>query len=186
MLAIETERLVLRDFVEEDWRAVHRYASDLDVMRFIIYRANSEEETRGFIRTALEQAQSEARERYEFAIVLREGPEAGELIGGCGIGSGNLEWEAEFGYCLNPGYWGRGYGTEAAGALLRFGFEVLGMHRIYARCNAANEGSARVLEKCGLRREARLRERIRGFDQWWDELVFAMLDHEWAARDPMP
>ena len=62
------------------------------------------------------------------------------------------------GYCLNKAYWSMGYGTDAAAALLEFGFTRLALHRIYAMCDPSNIGSNRVLEKAGMRLERRLRE----------------------------
>ena len=63
---------------------------------------------------------------------------------------------AELGYGLARAYWGCGYATEAAGLLVRFGFERLGLMRIQAACAVENERSMRTLERLGMRREGRL------------------------------
>ena len=78
--------------------------------------------------------------------------------------------------------WGLGYATEAAAELLRFGFDRLGLHRITAGCWAANIGSARVMEKIGMRREAHLREGAWIQGSWQDVFHYAILNHEWRAR----
>jgi RimJ/RimL family protein N-acetyltransferase len=75
----------------------------------------------------------------------------------------------------------RGYATEAARAMLTYGFDSLGSHRIWAECNADNAASAHVLEKLGMRREAHFREHDYFKDRWWDTLIYAMLDREWRA-----
>ena len=109
--------------------------------------------------------------------------ENGRLIGNGGVRKKLYEdSEAELGYELDSRYWGKGYGTEAAGALLAFGFNGLGLHRIYAQCIAENIASARVLEKNGLRLEGHFRENEWMKGRWWDTLHYAILDHEWQAR----
>jgi len=96
----------------------------------------------------------------------------------------NLERrEGNIGYELDPVYWGRGYATEAARAILAFGFQDLGLHRIWADCVAENTSSAHVLEKLGMRREAQFREREYFKGRWWDGLVYAILDYEWQNRE---
>lgn len=120
------------------------------------------------------------REKYRFAVTLKAG---GALIGLCGIGrttpSGptpaDARHEAALGYEYAPAQWGKGYATEAARAVLAFGFATLGAHRTEAHCVPENTGSARVLEKLGLRLEGRLRDKECFKDRWWDRLVYAAL-----------
>ncbi|MFI2714688.1 GNAT family N-acetyltransferase, partial [Micromonospora sp. NPDC018662] len=76
---------------------------------------------------------------------------------------------------------GRGLATEAAGALLDWGFGTFGLHRVTARCHADNEPSARLLTRLGLRREARHVRSYRFRGEWADQLVFAVLADEWRA-----
>jgi [ribosomal protein S5]-alanine N-acetyltransferase len=90
--------------------------------------------------------------------------------------------EGKIGYELNPDYWRRGYATEAAWAMLSYGFDHLGLHRIWAELNAENGASAHVLEKVGTRREAHFREQDYFKGRWWDGLVYAILDREWRAQ----
>ena len=87
----------------------------------------------------------------------------------------------EIGYAFDPAFGGRGLATEAAAAMLRLGFEDLGLHRVIARLDARNLPSARLCERLGMRLEARLvrNEWFKG--EWSDELDFAMLADEWPA-----
>jgi len=71
--------------------------------------------------------------------------------------------------------WGLGYATEAAAALLRYGFDQLGLHKISASCDPENIGSVRVLTKIGMRQEGHLRDQHRVRGQWRDRLLFAAL-----------
>jgi RimJ/RimL family protein N-acetyltransferase len=120
------------------------------------------------------------RTKFQLAITLAQG---GQLIGNCGIRMKTPDArEADIGYELDPGYWGRGYATEAASRLLAFGFRDLELHRIWAWCIAENVASAHVLEKIGMQQEGRLREKEWMRDRWWDTLLYAILDHEWQAQ----
>jgi [ribosomal protein S5]-alanine N-acetyltransferase len=123
-------------------------------------------------------AQTEApRRRWQLAVISKAD---GRLIGNCGIRINDSEHrEANIGYELHPDSWGRGDATEAARAILDFGFDVLGLHRIWAECVADNTASAHVLEKLGMRREAHFREHRWHKGRWWDTLIYAVLDHEW-------
>ena len=89
--------------------------------------------------------------------------------------------QAEVGYIIHPEAQGQGVATEAARALLAFGFEDVGLHRIYARCDARNAASARVMQRLGMREEAHLREHAHFKGRWDEELIYAILDREWLA-----
>lgn len=180
-MIIETERLRLRDFIEDDWKAVLMYQSDPLYLRYNPWQERTEAEVRAFVQMFLDHQQKRPRHKFQLAITLPA--ENGRLIGNCGI---RLEapgaWEADIGYELDPRYWGRGYATEAARAMLNFGFTELGVHRISAFCIAENVGSAHVLEKIGMQREGRLRENEWMKGRWWDTLVYGILEPEWRAQ----
>lgn len=172
---------MLREFEERDWRAVHEYACDPKVVRYMQWGPNSEAQTRSFIRRALSLQEEKPRWSFEFAVVLTN---TERLVGACGIRVSNPEArEADIGYVFDRPFWGQGYGSEAARRILRFGFGELGLHRIYAIVDPRNLGSIRVLEKIGMKREGRLREHrlVRG--EWCDSLVYAILEGEWRAGD---
>lgn len=177
MVIINTERLVLREFNEVDWRAVHRYASDPEVVRYMDWGPNTEEETRAFVSRALTHQKEKPRRKYTLAIALKEEP---ELIGSCDLDVANLEnKEGWIGYCLNRQFWGKGYTTETAEALLEFGFQRLGLHRIFATVDPDNIPSIHVLEKIGMQREGHLREHKWVKAKWRDSLLYATLESEW-------
>jgi RimJ/RimL family protein N-acetyltransferase len=87
--------------------------------------------------------------------------------------------QGEVGYIFHPDVHGRGYASEGARTLLAFAFEVMGLHRVYARCDARNAASARVMQRLGMRQEAHLREHAQFKGRWDEELIWAVLDHEW-------
>ena len=176
LLPLQTDRLILRDFVAGDWRAVHTYAADPEVVRYMEWGPNDEASTRAFIERVLAFQHVHPRRDFELAITLRAG---GELIGGCGFHISDPQNRTGWlGYILARERWGQGYATEAARALLRFGFEHFGLHRIWATCDPRNVASAHVLEKIGMRREGHLRENKLQRWNWRDSYLYAILEHE--------
>jgi RimJ/RimL family protein N-acetyltransferase len=144
-------RVRLRPFRLDDVPAVLTYASDPEVTRHLEWEAYHEPATaEAFIRST----QTGGSMWFARAIVLRE---TETVIGGADLRIVSpRDRRAELGYGLAHAYWGRGYATEAAGLLLRFGFEQLGLVRVEALCAVDNERSARTLERLGMRREGRL------------------------------
>jgi len=180
METFQTRRLILRDFEEADWKAVHSYASDPEVVRYVDWGPNTVEETRNFVRRAIAAQKEQPRRNYHFAIVLKA---ENRLIGACGIFVSNPNnREGWIGFVLNRHFWGQGYATEAAKALLEFGFEKLHLHRIFATCDPENVASAHVLEKIGMLREGHLREHKWVKGKWRDSLLYAILDREWKEQ----
>ncbi|HIE58067.1 MAG TPA: N-acetyltransferase [Anaerolineales bacterium] len=176
-ITLPTDRLLLREYNEADFDSVHAYARDPETVRFMTWGPNTPEQTRAFIREVIAQQQVEPRVNYHLVVTLRE---SGQIIGGCGIHIRQPEHRsAEIGYCFNRDFWGQGYATETMAGLLRFGFERLKMHRIYARCSPLNIGSERVMQKNGLRKEAHFRQIYWRKGQWRDSLLYAILENEW-------
>lgn len=181
MEIIETKRLLLRDFKKTEWKVVHNYASDPEVVRYMDWGPNTEEETKSFLERAISRQKEQPRTCYDLAIVLKSQK---VIIGGCGICVSNPKnREGWIGCVLHRDFWGKGYATETAMTLLHFGFERLNLHRIFATCDPNNLASAHVLEKVSMQREACLREHKWAKGKWRDSLLYAILDHEWKLRD---
>lgn len=181
-MQLETERLILREFRASDVDAVHEYGSDPQVVKFMPWGPNTREETENFIDLCITQQSEDPRRSFELAIQFKE---EDRLIGGCGIRvSQPSHSEGNIGYCLNKDYWGRGIATEASLALLRYGFEELRLHRIYATVDPDNVGSIRVLEKIGMTHEGRLRENMIIRGEYRDSLMLSILEHEWKQANP--
>ena len=182
---VETARLTLRHFAPGDFDDLHAYQSRPDVARYLHWDARD----RAQARQALEQQCRETTLDAEgdwltFAVVWRE---AGRVVGEIGLRLLSREHrQGEIGFVFNPDYHGRGLATEAAEAMLTLGFGTLGWHRIIGSCDARNHRSARLMERIGMRQEAHFisNEIVKG--RWADELVYAILDHEWTARRPGP
>jgi RimJ/RimL family protein N-acetyltransferase len=171
---LETNRLIIREYTLEDMEAVHVYASDPLVAVYTIWGPNTREDTAEFLNRVQEFQLQEPRVDYELAVTLKD---SGALIGGVGIHITEPR-QAEMGYCLNPQYWRLGYATEAASAMVQFGFRQLGIHRIYATCRPDNIGSASVMKKIGMTYEGHLREHRFFKGKWHDSFQYSILERE--------
>lgn len=182
-MILTTDRLILRDFTADDWPAILVYQSDPRYLQYYEWTERTEEDVRGFANMFIEHQKQQPRTRFQLAVILKAD---GRLIGNCGIRMAAVDsHEGEIGYELSPDEWGHGYATEAARAIIRFGFEELGVHRIGAWCVAANTASARVLEKAGMKLEGRLRDKEHFKGRYWDVLMFGMVreDTKYEVRD---
>ena len=173
-----TDRLRLRPFRRNDFASVHSYASDLSNVKYTLFGPNTAKETKRFIAQTIESNAFTPRRNYDFVI---EKLDSSRVIGACSICL-RAESEAEIGYILHRDFWNNNYTTEAAKALIEFGFTELKLHRIIARCNSENIGSYRVMEKCGMQREACFRQsrklRSEPEGRWYDDYQYSILDVE--------
>jgi RimJ/RimL family protein N-acetyltransferase len=100
------------------------------------------------------------------------------LIGAIGLTLNPVHDRAELGYWIGQPFWGRGYCTEAARAVLDYAFRTLDLHRIHATHFTRNPASGRIMEKLGMRREGVLRRHIRKWDDFEDVVVYGILRDE--------
>ena len=168
-----TARLRLRDFELEDYQAVHAFATDLAVVRYVDWGPNTPEETRAFLREARASADVSPRRRYALAVVVQSDPE--RLIGSIELRMVSCEHRrGEIGYVLAREAWGLGYATEATRRLLAFGFDELGLHKVSATCDPENRASMAVLTKNGMHQEGTLRDHVYARGQWRDRLLLSV------------
>lgn len=179
-MKLETERLILRDFVSEDWQRVLEYQSDPLYLRYYEWTERTPAAAREFVGWFLDHQRQDPRIKFQLAVTLKSN---NLLIGNCGIRMDRPNaFQADIGYELDPQYWNYGYATEAAHAIVDFGFNSFDLHRVWSWCVADNTGSAHVLEKLGMRREGHLRENEYYRGRWWDTLMYAILADEWQAH----
>ena len=170
---LETRRLLLRPLTLKDFETVQSWAGNPANVRYMAWGPNTEEETRGFLA-------SHVTPGKDFAVVLKE---SGAVIGSCGIYPDDKMDTGGLGWILHMDYWKRGYGTEFAAELIRYGFEDLRLRRITAYCAAANYGSYRIMERSGMRREGLERKAFwaRIDKEWIDQANYAILAEEYKG-----
>jgi len=183
---IRTERLLLRPLTAGDADALLAYRGRPDVSRYVPFEAMSRDDILELIagRWARTELTDEGQSLTLGAEVAETGlAETGELTGDVVLFWHSREHAGgELGYVFNPALGGRGYATEAANAMLRLGFEGMGLHRIIARIDERNEPSVKLARRLGMRQEARLVDNEIFKGEWSTEVDFAMLASEWYAR----
>ena len=178
-LVIVTGRLRLRPLAEGDVDAMWPVVSDPEFPRLMSWAAHTDkQQTLEYVRST--QAALAAGKSIVWAIEYQ-----GTLIGTIGLDDITFvlrAWRvdrAELGYWLAPKLWGNGIMTEAATAVVRWGFDVLGLHKITVGCFVENEASKKVIEKIGFKYIGRLEDDVWRDDRWWSGLRYELTANEW-------
>jgi RimJ/RimL family protein N-acetyltransferase len=178
--ALTSERLVLRRFRPEDLDAFVAYRSDPGVARYQSWEAPyPRSQARQFLQELETIHPDTPGEWFQFAVALRA---TDRLIGDCAAHvPADDPRQAEIGFTLAPEHQGYGYATEAVRRLLRYLLIERGKHRVSATCDDRNTRSAAVLERVGMRREGHLVESTWSKGEWTNDLLYAVLRHEWPS-----
>ena len=176
---VRTERLSIRPAVADDLDAVWRVRRIESVSRWITTAPATREEFRVYFEDPGRLAKT--------LVVELDGLVVGDLMlaiedawSQSEVAAQARGVQAELGWCIDPGYGGRGYATEAVRALMRICFEHLGLRRVTANTFADNEPSWRLMERVGMRRELHtVRESLHRSGEWLDGLGYALLADEW-------
>jgi ribosomal-protein-alanine N-acetyltransferase len=174
-LPISTERLILRRFSHKDVQDVIEFVSHPSVARITREIKPSKSEVKRYIDLQNSYEPFEANKCFDLGIELTE---EHKIIGLLTLIC-RAHQQGQIGWSLNIAYRGRGYVTEGARALIKYGFENLGLHRIWADTSNVNIPSWKVMERLGMRREGCYREAEFRDNQWIDTLVYAILAEEW-------
>jgi RimJ/RimL family protein N-acetyltransferase len=145
---LETDRLLIREYVEEDAEAFFKLNTDPQVLRFVPDKPLLSVEQAQQILLGHPIADYRKHGFGRGACILKS---TGEQIGFAGLKFLEELGEVDVAYRLMPAYWGKGFATEAARASVHFGFAHLGLKRIIGLVMPENIASVRVLEKIGLR-----------------------------------
>jgi [ribosomal protein S5]-alanine N-acetyltransferase len=171
-MQLQTARLILRSFREEDVDVMAELFANPDFMRFSLGVYTERKQTVAFIEKVM--GWDRASMPSQFAVVSR-----GEhtVIGYCGFHHHpEVPGEVEIGYRLHPDYWNRGLITEAARAVRDHGFADLKLPHVISLIHPENIPSRRVAEKNGMKVEKEIT--FRGFPT----LVYAMTREAWLSR----
>ncbi|MCH7323748.1 GNAT family N-acetyltransferase [Solibacillus sp. MA9] len=171
---LETERLILRQLKIEDAQAMYIYASNDDVTKYVLWDSHtSSEQTKQFLQFMIDKYE---QENYAWAVTLKD---SDEFIGTIDYVMFNKEERiGEIGYAVSHLYWGKGYMSEAAQAIVHYGFAKLNLERIQARCFAENIGSERVMQKIGMVYEGTMRKAKFSKGTYYDLKMYSILREE--------
>jgi len=170
---LRSARLLLRPFTSADTDAIYAIFSSPRVMR---YWDSPPWKERAQAELFIENSQRMEQEASGARLAIER---AGVLIGQCGLFRRNpIFRSAGIGYCLDDAAWGRGFATEAVGAMLQWAFDTLDLNRVQAELDTRNPASARVLEKLGFVREGTMREDCIVDGEVSDSWVYGLLRRE--------
>lgn len=170
---LQTNRLVLREQLETDIPFYFELVHDEEAGRYQTWKfPNRLDDYAEICRDAFNARYEGDRKNYELVVTLD-----GEFMGYCGFDVENKEHKrAIMFYALAPQYWGRGYATEAASAVMTFAFEQLEVHRIAATTHPDNVASRRIMQKLGMEYEGHMRHYHLVRNEWRDCVLFACIN----------
>jgi len=181
-LPIDSGEICLRALVEADFADHTRLFSQPDVVRYLYEDVLAGEELRAHFDKRLWTGLPVEGEWANLAVVA-----GNQFLGEIGFGiSDAAHRTCEVGYVFLPEFGGRGFATQATRSAVQLCFEELDAHRVIARLDARNEKSAALAERLGFRQEAHYVENEYVKGEWTDEVVYAILDHEWHSSQHLP
>jgi RimJ/RimL family protein N-acetyltransferase len=182
-LPIETKRLIIRYYEDRDLRDIMQYSSSKDywLLRNLDWRPQ-EQNAKKYWET---QHNLRFEDDPQWISLVIESIEHNKVIGNTGLGIIISEGHKHgtIGWLIGDAYQGNGYATEAANGVISFGFRELKLHRIAARTGLDNVRSWRVMQRLGMRQEARFKESHIVKGEWRDEVVYAILAEEWRKKE---
>jgi ribosomal-protein-alanine N-acetyltransferase len=166
---IKTKRLTLRPIEIEDLEIIQNYSIDEEWYRYLDF--HTKESVEEFVKKAVK---SPWEEHARFSILIDK-----KMIGGVGLYIEMKEKRAEIGYSLSKDYWGKGIIPEAVTRVIKYGFEDLGLEKIFAQTDLRNTPSQEVMKKMGMTKEGIFRKHAIAQNKRRDIIYFSILKSEW-------
>jgi len=183
MIHLTTERLIIRDPLPTDIDGWHRLLSDAETMYYLQdILTKTLEESKHNLDIAVAESQSASREKYFLAI---EDKESGAFVGTVGYTVIQITPVGKVvgaGYFMLPEYHGRGYMTEALSEVIRFAFEDNNVYRVNTGCLADNHASEKVMQKCGMVKEAEYKAYTWHDGRMRDRVEYRLLRDEYGQK----
>ncbi|MFD0048413.1 GNAT family N-acetyltransferase [Actinomycetes bacterium NPDC127524] len=172
---IDTNRLRLRLFNETDAQEVAKLCNNYNLYKNTLYLPYpySIEDALSWIKNHLDNFNDD--KYFEFAITDKT---TEELYGAIALSNHQKFNNGELAYWIGEEYWGNGYATEAAKAILEFAFIEKGYNKVFARYFHSNPASGRVIEKIGMKKEGSLREHVKKDEEYIDLVYCGILKYE--------
>jgi [ribosomal protein S5]-alanine N-acetyltransferase len=174
---LTTERLILRPYSLSDAKDMQCLIGDYAVVDTLLTVPHPYLE--GMAEDWISKRQNIFEEGKGVSFAITHG-EQGYLIGCISLENISRTYEsAEMGYWIGKTYWHKGYCTEAAEAVLEYGFQVLGLNRIFAMHMTRNPRSGRVMQKIGMKHEGQMRQMWKRWNKFEDVEMYAVLKSEY-------
>jgi [ribosomal protein S5]-alanine N-acetyltransferase len=172
-MTLSTERLLLRKLNLNDAKQIEELAGDYEVAKttLTIPHPYPKGSATIFIQSVLDSD--------TYGLIQKE---SDQLIGMMTLKVHSTYQRGELGYWVGKPFWGKGYGTEAARALVQYGFQSLNLHKIYAQAFTTNPGSWRIMEKIGMKYEGTLRQHVYRFGEFYDLAQYGLLREEYSQQ----
>ena len=180
MPRLTTKRLVLRAFTLADGPVVDELAGAREVADTTLEMPHPYPAGGGASWIATHGDNWSRNSVLALAICSRESQ---KLLGAISLHVEEVHRHAEIGYWIGASYWGKGYATEAARAMVGYAFTELRLHRVQGRHFIRNSASGRVLQKIGMKLEGTHRDAYIRWEQFETVDVYAILESEWSADD---
>jgi len=180
VVKIETDRLIIRDHIDQDVDSIHILLSDEKAMYYLPdIKTDTLDESKQNLYEAIKESQLQNRVKYFFAITMKETNQYVGEIGytvtvGCSLGK-----VVNLGYFILPIYWGKGIVTEAVKAVISYAFNHSDIVKIETGCIKENIGSERVMKKAGMVKEAEFRKHVLLHSELRDRVEYRLLKEEW-------
>lgn len=174
-----TKRLTLRELATHDIDVLSVIQGDVKATEHLSFEPQTRDQVMENLGRSMAAARADPRAEYDLAVTL---PMGGDLIGIARLATDpHQQQAATIGFVLHPDHWGRGLGTETVRALMGVGFEVLGLHRLWAARGPLNMASHRTMVKAGMVQEGMIREHLFVYGAWRDSITYSILEQEWRA-----
>lgn len=171
---IETNRFIIRPFIKTDAEKIYEACNDFEISKTTLgipfpYTLEDSQNFIDYTNNAISSQKS-----YELAITLKEN--TNEVVGCISLmGIKRPANKAELAYWVAKKYWNSGIATEAAKAIIEYGFNTLNLHSIFARFLDNNPASGKVMQKIGMKYVGRMREHEYKFGQYYDVFYYEIL-----------
>ena len=174
--ALQTPRLLIRDDSASDADAFYCYMQHEQYWRDLPLDPPTAESVSAMVRAWLAAQDAEPRTEYGLAVTDKA---SGAVIGEAILRVRSPRWrQGEIGWGVSCDRTGQGIATEIGSAMLRFGFDALGLHRVYAQCRLENHASRRIMAKLGMQEEGVLRQNVLARGMWWSSVQCSILSDE--------
>lgn len=170
-----TKRLVLRLFQKSDAAEVAKLCNNYNIYKHTLHLPYpyAIEDALSWIEHHLDHFHADTS--YQFAVTDKKG---GELYGAIGLSNNQKFHNGELGYWIGEEFWGNGYATEAAQAILKFAFVEKQYHKVFARHFKSNPASGKVLKKIGMTKEGIFIDHVRKEDRYEDLIYYGMINSQ--------